>query len=160
MAASSPHSSFLKTRRATSLHTPRAKNLALLLLAVTQFVVVIDASIVNVALPSIGQALHFSRTDLSWVVNAYALTFGGFLMLGGRMADLLGRRRMFMLGLVLFSAASFAGGVAQSEGWLLAARAAQGLGAAIVSPAALAVLLTTFAEGAERNRALGIWGAN
>src|SRR6202049_699609 len=159
MAASSPHSSFLATRRATSLNTARAKNLALLLLAMTQFVVVIDASIVNVALPSIGRALHFSRTDLSWVVNAYALTFGGFLMLGGRMADLLGRRRMFMLGLVLFSVASFAGGVAQSEGWLLAARAAQGLGAAIVSPAALSILITTLAEGVERNRALGIWGA-
>src|ERR1700733_13238236 len=141
------------------LYTPRAKNLALLLLAVTQFVVVIDASIVNVALPSIGRALHFSRTDLPWVVNAYALTFGGFLMLGGRMADLLGRRRMFMLGLALFSVASFAGGVAQSEGWLLAARAVQGLGAAIVSPAALSIITTTFAEGAGRNRALGGWGA-
>src|ERR1700735_3879288 len=121
------------------LYTPRAKNVALVLLAVTQFVVVIDASIVNVALPSIGRALHFSRTDLSWVVNAYALTFGGFLMLGGRMADLLGRRRMFMLGLVLFSAASFAGGVAQSEGWLLAARAAQGLGAATLPPPGRAI---------------------
>ncbi len=90
-------------------------NLALLLLAVTQFVIVIDASIVNVALPSIGAHLHFARTDLSWVVNAYTLTFGGFLLLGGRLADLLGRRRMFMLGLVLFSIASFAGGIAQSE---------------------------------------------
>jgi EmrB/QacA subfamily drug resistance transporter len=143
----------------SALYTPRAKNLALLLLAVTQFVVVIDASIVNVALPSIARALHFSRTDLSWVVNAYALTFGGFLMLGGRMADVLGRRRMFMLGLGLFSVASFAGGVAQSEGWLLAARAVQGLGAAIVSPAALSIITTTFAEGSERNRALGVWGA-
>jgi EmrB/QacA subfamily drug resistance transporter len=114
---------------------------------------------VNVALPSIGRALTFSRTDLSWVVNAYTLTFGGFLLLGGRMADLLGRRRMFMLGLVLFSLASFAGGIAQSEEWLLAARAAQGLGAAIVSPAALSIITTTFAEGSERNRALGIWGA-
>src|SRR6202165_5677716 len=159
MAASSPQSSFLATRRATSLNTPRAKNRALLLLAVTEFVVVIDASIVNVALPSIGQALRFSRTDLSWVVNAYALTFGGFLLLGGRMADLLGRRRMFMLGLVVFSIASFAGGVAQSEGWLIAARAVQGLGAAVISPAALSILTTTFTEGAERNRALGIWGA-
>jgi EmrB/QacA subfamily drug resistance transporter len=92
-------------------------------------------------------------------VNAYTLTFGGFLLLGGRLADLLGRRRMFMLGLVLFSAASFAGGIAQSEGWLLAARAIQGLGAAIVSPAALSIITTTFAEGSERNRALGIWGA-
>src|SRR5260370_460205 len=141
------------------LYTPRGKNLALLLLAMTQFVVVIDASIVNVALPSIGRALDFSRTDLSWVVNAYTLTFGGFLLLGGRMADLLGRRRMFILGLVLFSLASFAGGIAQSGGWLLAARAAQGLGAAIVSPAALSIITVTFREGAERNRALGIWGA-
>src|SRR5471032_2144501 len=144
----------------TTLHdSARAKNLALALLAMTQFVVVIDASIVNVALPSIGSHLHFSRTDLSWVVNAYTLTFGGFLMLGGRMADLLGRRRMFIVGLVLFSIASFAGGIAQSEGWLLAARAVQGLGAAMVSPAALSIITNTFAEGAERNRALGIWGA-
>src|SRR4051794_5851647 len=141
------------------LSTPRAKNLALALLAMTQFVVVIDASIVNVALPSIGRALKFSQDDLTWVVNSYTLTFGGFLLLGGRMADLLGRRRMFMLGLVVFSLASFAGGLAQSEGWLIAARAVQGLGAAIVSPAALSIITTTFAEGSERNRALGIWGA-
>jgi EmrB/QacA subfamily drug resistance transporter len=144
---------------APSLDTPRAKNLALMLLAMTQFVIVIDASIVNVALPSIGAALHFSRDDLSWVVNAYTLTFGGFLLLGGRLADLLGRRRMFMLGLVVFSLASLAGGLAQSEAWLIIARATQGLGAAIVSPAALSIITTTFAEGAERNRALGIWGA-
>jgi EmrB/QacA subfamily drug resistance transporter len=142
-----------------TLDTPRAKNLALILLAMTQFVIVIDAAIVNVALPSIGSHLHFARDDLSWVVNAYTLTFGGFLLLGGRLADLLGRRRMFMIGLVLFSVASFAGGIAQSEGWLIAARAVQGLGAAIVSPAALSIITTTFAEGAERNRALGIWGA-
>ncbi len=139
--------------------TPRAKNTALLLLAMTQFVVVIDASIVNVALPSIGSALKFSQTDLSWVVNAYTLTFGGFLLLGGRLADLLGRRRMFMLGLVLFSISSLLGGLAQSETWLIAARAAQGLGAAIVSPAALSIITTTFADGEERNRALGVWGA-
>jgi EmrB/QacA subfamily drug resistance transporter len=139
--------------------TPRAKNIALLLLAMTQFVIVIDASIVNVALPSIGTALHFSRDNLSWVVNAYTLTFGGFLLLGGRMADLLGRRRMFMLGLIVFSLASFAGGIAQSEAWLIAARGVQGLGAAIVSPAALSIITTTFADGPERNRALGIWGA-
>jgi EmrB/QacA subfamily drug resistance transporter len=142
-----------------SLTTQRAKNLALLLLAMTQFVIVIDASIVNVALPSIGAHLHFSRDDLTWVVNSYTLTFGGFLLLGGRMADLLGRRRMFMLGLVVFSLASLAGGLAQSETWLIAARAVQGLGAAIVSPAALSIITTTFADGAERNRALGIWGA-
>src|SRR5258708_13417427 len=94
--------------QASPLYTPRAKNLALLLLAMTQFVVVIDASIVNVALPSIGRGLHFAPTDLSWVVNAYTLTFGGFLLLGGPMADLLGRPRMFMLGLVLFSLPPFA----------------------------------------------------
>src|SRR6201995_2143888 len=143
----------------TSLSTPRAKNLALILLAMTQFVIVIDASIVTVALPSIGAHLHFSRDDLTWVVNSYTLTFGGFLLLGGRMADLLGRRRMFMLGLVVFSLASLAGGLAQSETWLIAARAVQGLGAAIVSPAALSIITTTFAEGEERNRALGVWGA-
>ena len=143
----------------TALETPRARNLALALLAMTQFVIVIDASIVNVALPSIGHGLHFAEANLSWVVNAYTLTFGGFLMLGGRLADLLGRRRLFMAGLVLFSLASLLGGVAQSAGWLVAARAAQGLGAALVSPAALSILTTTFAEGAERNRALGVWGA-
>ena len=142
-----------------SLDTPRAKNLALGLLAMTQFMIVIDASITNVALPSIGRALHFPQVDLSWVVNAYVLTFGGFLLLGGRLADLLGRRRMFIVGLLVFSAASLAGGLAQSQGWLIAARSVQGLGAAIVSPAALSIITTTFAEGAERNRALGVWGA-
>src|SRR5438270_9335654 len=139
--------------------TPRAKNLALLLLAMTQFVIVIDASIVNIALPSIGRALSFSQTDLSWVVNAYTLTFGGFLLLGGRLADLMGRRRMFMVGLIVFALASLAGGLAQSEAWLIAARAVQGLGGAIVSPAALSIITTTFSEGSERNRALGVWGA-
>src|SRR6201995_2823926 len=141
------------------LLTPRAKNLALALLAMTQFVVVIDASIVNVALPSIGRALKCSQDDLTWVVNAYTLTFGGFLLLGGRLADLMGRRKMFMLGLVVFSLASLLGGLAQSEPWLIAARAVQGLGAAIVSPAALSIITTTFSESAERNRALGVWGA-
>jgi len=136
-----------------------SKNLALLLLAMTQFVVVIDASIVNVALPSIGHALSFSESNLSWVVNAYTLTFGGFLLLGGRLADLAGRRRMFIIGLIVFSLASLLGGLAQSEAWLITARAVQGLGAAIVSPAALSIITTTFSEGAERNRALGVWGA-
>jgi len=135
------------------------KGLALVLLAAAQFVVVLDASIVNVALPSIGRDLNFSQEDLSWVVNAYTLVFGGFLLLGGRMADLLGRRRVFVAGLILFSVASLAGGLAQSPGWLVAARAVQGLGAAILSPAALSIITTTFAEGAERNRALGVWGA-
>src|SRR5690242_3854899 len=143
----------------TALSSPRAKTFALLLLAMTQFVIVIDASIVNVALPSIGRALHFSQDNLSWVVNAYTLTFGGFLLLGGRLADLLGRRRIFIAGLILFSLASLAGGLAQSDVWLIAARAVQGLGAAIISPAALSLVTTMFAEGAERNRALGVWGA-
>ena len=139
--------------------TPRSKNLALALLAMTQFVVVLDAAIVNVALPSIGRELDFARDDLSWVVNAYTLFFGGFLLLGGRLSDLLGRRRMFIWGMVLFAAASFAGGIAQSDVWLVVARAVQGLGAAIVSPAALSIITTTFTEGAERNRALGVGGA-
>jgi EmrB/QacA subfamily drug resistance transporter len=151
-------SSLLSTDREPAM-SDRAKNRALLLLAMTQFVIVIDASIVNVALPSIGSHLHFSQDNLTWVVNAYTLTFGGFLLLGGRMADLLGRRKMFMLGLVVFSLASLLGGLAQSEAWLIAARAVQGLGAAIVSPAALSIITNTFADGPERNRALGIWGA-
>ena len=143
----------------TAIEQSRAKWLALALLAMTQFVVVLDAAIVNVALPSIGRALHFSQDDLSWVVNAYTLTFGGFLLLGGRLADLLGRRRMFIGGLVLFSLSSLLGGLAQSDIWLVAARAAQGLGAALVSPAALSLVTVLFTEGAERNKALGVWGA-
>jgi MFS family permease len=132
---------------------------ALALLAMAQFVVVLDASIVNVALPSIGKDLEFSQQNLSWVINAYVLTFGGFLLLGGRLADLLGRRRVFIAGLVLFAVASLAGGLAQSEGWLIAARALQGLGGALLSPAALSIVTTTFTEGAERDKALGVWGA-
>ena len=139
--------------------TARAKNLALALLAMAQFVVVLDASIVNVALPSIGRDLDFAQEDLSWVVNAYTLMFGGFLLLGGRLADLLGRRRLFIWGMWLFALASLAGGVAQSDIWLVVARAVQGLGAALISPAALSIVTTTFAEGAERNKALGVWGA-
>jgi len=143
----------------TLASTDRRRWIALGLLATAQFVVVLDASIVNVALPSIGRALHFSQDTLSWVVNAYVLTFGGFLLLGGRMADLLGRRRVFIAGLIVFALASLAGGLAQSEAWLIAARAVQGLGAAILSPAALSIVTNTFTEGAERNRALGVWGA-
>jgi len=139
--------------------THERKWLALVLLAAAQFVVVLDASIVNVALPSIGSALDFSQDNLSWVVNAYTLTFGGFLLLGGRMADLLGRRRMFIAGLILFAGASLAGGLAQSDIWLISARAVQGLGAALLSPAALSLVTVIFAEGAERNKALGVWGA-
>ena len=137
----------------------RRKWLALVLLASAQFVVVLDASIVNVALPSIGEDLRFSQENLSWVVNAYVLVFGGFLLLGGRMADLLGRRRVFVAGLVLFAVASLFGGLATDETQLIIARAAQGLGAALLSPAALSIVTTTFAEGAERNKALGVWGA-
>jgi EmrB/QacA subfamily drug resistance transporter len=139
--------------------TARAKSFILALLAMAQFVVVLDASIVNVALPSIGRALDFAQDDLSWVVNAYTLTFGGFLLLGGRLADLLGRRRMFVYGMWLFALASLVGGLASSDVMLIAARAVQGLGAALISPAALSILTTTFAEGTERNKALGVWGA-
>jgi EmrB/QacA subfamily drug resistance transporter len=132
---------------------------ALLLLCFAQFIVVLDASIVNVALPSIGEALSFSQENLPWVVNAYVLTFGGFLLLGGRLADLLGRRRVFISGLILVAVASLAAGFAANEGQLIAARAAQGLGAAIISPAALSIVTTIFRDGAERNKALGAWGA-
>jgi EmrB/QacA subfamily drug resistance transporter len=143
----------------TSNHTDRRRWITLALLASAQFVVVLDASIVNVALPSIGRGLHFSQNSLSWVVNAYVLTFGGFLLLGGRAADLLGRRAVFIAGLIVFALASLAGGLAQSAGWLIAARAVQGFGAALLSPAALSIVTTTFTEGAERNKALGVWGA-
>jgi EmrB/QacA subfamily drug resistance transporter len=135
------------------------KWLALALLAAAQFVVILDASIVNVALPSIGRELSFSQENLSWVVNAYTLTFGGFLLLGGRLADLLGRRRLFLAGLVLFALASLAGGLSQTEGQLIASRAVQGLGAALLSPAALSLVTVMFTEGAERNKAFGVWGA-
>jgi EmrB/QacA subfamily drug resistance transporter len=137
----------------------RRRWIALVLLCMAQFMVVLDASIVNVALPTIGRALDFSESNLSWVVNAYVLTFGGFLLLGGRMADLLGRRRIFMAGLILFALASLAGGFSDSEGQLIAARAVQGLGAALLSPAALSIVTTIFRDGAERNKALGVWGA-
>ena len=151
---------------ATSSPLPRVRSkperspwTILILVCVAQFMVVLDASIVNVALPTIGDALDFSESNLPWVLNAYVLTFGGFLLLGGRVADFLGRRRVFMFGLVLFALASLAGGLATSAGQLIAARAVQGLGGAILSPAALSILITTFRDGAERNRALGIWGA-
>ncbi len=131
----------------------------LLLSCLAQFMVILDVSVVNVALPSIRTGLHFSEENLQWVVNAYTVTFAGFLLLGGRAADLLGRRRVFVRGLLLFAVASLAGGVAQSQGELIAARAVQGLGGAVIAPASLSILTTTFAEGAARNRAVGIWGA-
>ncbi|MGA9859513.1 MAG: MFS transporter, partial [Solirubrobacteraceae bacterium] len=131
----------------------------LMLSCLAQFMVILDVSVVNVALPAIRGGLHFSEVDLQWVVNAYTVTFAGFLLLGGRAADLLGRRKVFVSGLVLFALASLAGGVATSQGVLIAARAVQGLGGAVIAPASLSILTTTFAEGAARNRAVGIWGA-
>jgi EmrB/QacA subfamily drug resistance transporter len=132
---------------------------ALAIVCAAFFMTILDVSIVNVALPSIGKSLHFSRDNLQWVITAYAITFGGFLLLGGRLADLLGRRRLFLIGVVLFTCASFFCGLAWSEGVLIGSRAVQGLGAAIITPAALSIVTTTFEEGAERNKALGIWGA-
>jgi EmrB/QacA subfamily drug resistance transporter len=137
----------------------RLKWFALALLCVTQFVVVLDIAIVNVALPSIQTDLGFSQENLQWVISAYALVFGGFLLLGGRLADILGRRSVFMVGLVIFSAGSLLSGLAWDEASLIGARALQGLGAATITPSALSILTTTFKEGRERNIALGAWGA-
>jgi EmrB/QacA subfamily drug resistance transporter len=137
----------------------RRKWFALALLCTVQFMVVLDIAVVNVALPSIQVDLGFSQENLQWVISAYALLFGGFLLLGGRAADLLGRRRVFLVGIVLFTAASLFSGLAWSEGTLIVARGLQGFGAAIISPAALSILTTTFKEGPERNTALGAWGA-
>jgi EmrB/QacA subfamily drug resistance transporter len=131
----------------------------LILICVAQFMVVLDATIVNVALPSIQKDLNLSEGNLQWIVNAYTLVFGGFLLLGGRAGDLLGRKRIFLIGLVIFTGASLLDGLASSEGMLIGARALQGLGAALISPAALSIISTTFAEGAERARALGVWAA-
>src|SRR5213596_1120764 len=139
--------------------TERRKWLALALLSAVQFMVVLDIAVVNVALPSIQVDLGFSEQNLQWVISAYALVFGGFLLLGGRAADLLGRRRVFLGGVVVFTLASLFAGLAWSEASLISARAFQGLGAAIITPAALSILSTTFVEGRERNIALGVWGA-
>jgi EmrB/QacA subfamily drug resistance transporter len=137
----------------------RLKWPALALLSVVQFMVVLDIAIVNVALPSIQVDLGFTQENLQWIISAYALVFGGFLLLGGRSADLLGRRRVFLVGVVVFTLASLFAGLAWSEASLITARATQGLGAAIITPAALSILSTTFVEGRERNIALGVWGA-
>jgi EmrB/QacA subfamily drug resistance transporter len=131
----------------------------LAVVATAFFMTILDVSIVNVALPSIGRDLHFSQENLQWVITAYAIAFGGFLLLGGRAADLLGRRIVFIVGVALFTAASLVCGLAQSEGMLIASRAIQGLGGAIISPAALSIVTTSFEEGPERNKALGVWGA-
>src|ERR1700690_1773767 len=135
------------------------RGLALVVIATAQLMVVLESTVVNVALPHIQTALGFSGSGLEWVINAYALTFGGLLLLGGRAGDLLGRRRMFVAGLLLFSAASLAGGLATSPAWLLAARAVQGAGGAVVAPAALALIATTFPEGPPRSRAMGVYAA-
>src|SRR5438105_635708 len=137
----------------------RRRWIALAVIVAAQFMVVLDVAIVNVALPSIRTDLHFSQEGLQWVITAYSIFFGGVLLLGGRLADLLGRRRLFIAGLVLFTASSLLDGLAWSEGSLIAFRSLQGLGAALLSPAALSILTTTFREGRERNLALGIWGA-
>ncbi|OLD99903.1 MAG: hypothetical protein AUG91_05710 [Actinobacteria bacterium 13_1_20CM_4_69_9] len=141
------------------VNSDRKKWFALALLSAVQFMVVLDIAIVNVALPSIQVDLGFSQENLQWVVSAYALVFGGFLLLGGRAADLLGRRRIFLIGIVVFTVSSLLAGLAWSETSLIAARAFQGLGAAVITPAALSILSTTFTEGSERNVALGVWGA-
>jgi EmrB/QacA subfamily drug resistance transporter len=138
---------------------PRRLGLALLVIAAAQLMVVLDATIVNVALPHIQNALHFSGTNLEWVVNAYTLAFGGLLLLGGRSGDLLGRRRMFIAGIALFAVASLAGGFATDQAWLLVARVVQGIGGALAAPASLSLIAVTFPEGRERNRAMGVYSA-
>src|ERR671934_1790684 len=144
----------MNTATNTEIHRWRA----FAVLAVSYFMTIIDLTIVNVALPTIGRDLHFSESNLQWVVTAYGLTFGGFLLLGGRAADLLGRRRILLLGLGIFTPASLGAALATSDGFLIAMRGLQGLGAAVVLPAALSIVMNMFSEGAERNKALGIWG--
>src|SRR5207249_7732854 len=146
-------------KRAVSDRGPGRPNLILALLCAAQFMLILDIAIVNVALPSMQRTLGLSAETIQWVVGGYALSFGGFLMLGGRLADVVGRRRMFLIGLVLFIAASMLGGFSQSGGMLIAARITQGFAGALVSPAALSLLTTHFEEGRERNRALGMWSA-
>ena len=145
-----------------SVGTPNGRRVPdwviLAIACVAQFMVVLDVSIVNVALPSIGRDLHYSPTGLQWVVNAYVLTFAGFLLLGGRAADLFGRRRVYLFGLGLFTVASLVGGLAQNSAWLTTARAVQGIGGAFLSPATLTIIVTTF-SGARLAKALGIWSA-
>src|SRR6202049_2421429 len=144
---------------ATAAAADRRRWIVLALIVTAQFMVVLDIAIVNVALPSIKTDLPFPKVSLQWGITAYTIVFGGVLMLGGRLADLLGRRRLFVIGLALFTASSLLDGLAWSEGSLIAFRLLQGLGAALLSPAALSILTTTFSEGRERNLALGIWGA-
>ena len=147
-----------ETAPGVSAGPPTRRWRAFSLLVVAYFMTIVDLTVVNVALPTIGVKLHFSESDLQWVVTAYGLTFGGFLLLGGRLADLLGRRRLLMVGLALFTTASLACGLATSDTVLIVMRGVQGLGAAVVLPAALSIVMNMFPEGAERNKALGIWG--
>src|SRR5947209_10225598 len=158
-ASSSPSSIPTRWPRSSCRVSAVVAWVSLAVIVAAQFMVVLDIAIVNVALPTIKTDLHFSQESLQWVITAYSILFGGVLLLGGRMADLLGRRRLFMAGLILFTVSSLLDGLAWSEGWLIASRALQGLGAARLSPAALSILTTTFEEGRERNIALGIWGA-
>src|SRR5215813_9293152 len=147
----------LRPGRRAALHDRRGVALAIVLGA--QLMIILDLTVVNIALPSIAHGLHFSATGLSWVLNAYTLTFGGLLLLGGRAGDILGRRRTFLAGIALFTVASLAGGLATSPAWLLTARAVQGVGGAIASPAVLALITASFAEGRERTRALSVYTA-
>jgi EmrB/QacA subfamily drug resistance transporter len=150
-----------QARRGEPAQAPRPQRLglALVVIAAAQLMVVLDATIVNVALPHIQDALHFSGTNLEWVVNAYTLAFGGLLLLGGRSGDLLGRRRVFIAGIALFALASLAGGFATDQAWLLTARVIQGIGGALAAPASLSLIAVTFPEGKERNRAMGVYSA-
>jgi EmrB/QacA subfamily drug resistance transporter len=147
------------TAEPTTVRRHAPDGLLLAIACVAQFMVVLDVSIVNVALPSIGRDLHYSPSGLQWVVNAYVLTFAGFLLFGGRAADLYGRRRIYLFGMGLFTIASLAGGLAESSGWLTAARAVQGIGGAFLSPATLTIIVTTFSDQQRRTRAIGVWGA-
>ena len=151
------------TPTATVVESPRgagaSKWLVLVIACMAQFMVVLDATVVNIALPSVQRGLHFSPANLQWIVNGYTLVFGGFLLLGGRAADLIGRKRLFLAGVLLFSVASLINGFAQTSGMLIAGRALQGLGGALVSPAALAIITTTFSDASERTKALGVWSA-
>ena len=159
MSTTQPVTGRAATPGAPAAEGKRHLGLALFVIATAQLMVVLDSAIVNVALPHIQRALGFSGSGLEWVVTAYAVTFGGLLLLGGRSGDLLGRRKIFISGLLLFSAASLLGGFATSEAWLLASRALQGVGGAMVAPTALALISTTFPEGSARNRAMGVYAA-
>ena len=159
MSSTQPAAGSATARGAAAGPVQRHLGLALVVIATAQLMVVLDATIVNVALPHVQHALGFSGTGLEWVVNAYALTFGGLLLLGGRAGDILGRRRVFIAGIILFSVASLLGGFATTQAWLLAARAAQGVGGAIIAPTALSLITTTFPEGPPRNRAMGVYAA-